>query len=199
MKNFSFLPLDLDAGLSLGDAVLAFGDLPDPKGHHQKRVVLALCEISGRELVLAAPATGQEWVNYSIDEAAARVRTLEKLISGELRATGVVCGGSLDRGAIEIHPDQWRVLTPDWIASSAAASMETRIEGILVYRARSPAILVELEPPHYGMKTRRAKSWIVENRAKLGGLSRNKQAELLSRETGCSTTLAKTALKDEFG
>ena len=195
MKSFSFLPLDLDAGLSLGDAVLAFGDLPDPEGHRRNRAVLALCEISGRELVLDALAAEQGWVNYSIDESAARVQTLKKLISGELRATGLVCGVPPDRGAVEIHRDRWRVLTPDWTASSAAASTATLIEGILVYRGWSPAILVESEPPRYGMKTARAKAWIGENRAKLAGLSRRKQAALLSSETGCSTTLAKSRPK----
>ncbi len=189
MKSFSFLPLDLDAGLSLADAVLAFGGLPDPNGHRQKRAVLGLCEISGRELVLDAPAK-QGWVNYWIDKSAARVRTLEKLISGELRATGLVCSVPLDRGAVEIHRDRWRVLTPDWTASSAAASTATLIEGILVYRARSPAILVEPKPPGYGMKTVRAKAWIGENRAKLAGLSGRKQAALVSSATGCCPTLA---------
>ncbi len=120
------------------------------------------------------------------------------MIAGELRATALVRGAPPDQGAVEIHRERWRVLTPDWAASSASTAA-TLIESILVFRAPPPAILVQSEPPAYGEKTKRAKAWIVDNRAKLAGLSRNEQARLVATETRCSESLAKGALKDELG
>jgi hypothetical protein len=58
---------------------------------------------------------------------------VDKLLRGEVHATGFATKHALDSPAAVISPDRWRILIPDFDESSALCFSGIKIEGILVF------------------------------------------------------------------
>jgi hypothetical protein len=67
-----------------------------------------------------------------------REALVDKLLRGEVHATGFATNQALDRPATAIPPDRWRILVPDFDESSALCFSGIKIEGILVFPGPAP-------------------------------------------------------------
>ena len=85
--------------------------------------------------------------DYDYDEVEAaercgRLRLHDKLITGELKATGFKLGAPLDSPPTAIHPARWRPLVPDFEMSSASAP-DIEVAGIRVLPRQGPPASTE--------------------------------------------------------
>ena len=77
------------------------------------------------------------------EERELREALVDKLLRGEVHATGFGTNHALDSPAAAIPPDRWRILIPDFDESSALCFSGIEIEGILVFPGPAPP------PDHY--------------------------------------------------
>lgn len=72
------------------------------------------------------------------EERELREALVDKLLRGEVHATGFATNHPLDSPAAVIPPDRWRILIPDFDESSALCFSGIEIEGILVFPGPAP-------------------------------------------------------------
>jgi hypothetical protein len=187
---------DPDAGVSLAEAVILYGGLSKrDQGSH--RVTQLKLQWAKNGQPCSSPVTGDEIAGYCERQVAVERRVLDKLRSGELRATGVsrLVGSSISDGSEDIHPDQWRVFVPDFENSSASSPAGALVEGILVFAsARMKAAPAAYA---YGQKIMRQKAYIAEHKAELKHMGLNEQARRIVAAVGGSDSLAKKAIREE--
>jgi hypothetical protein len=139
--------IDPDKGVSLRDAIVLYGDLPNPRWHWTFRMSLELLKGSGKEPNI------DRLIKHIEEECAGRDVVIQKLVTGELIARGFERGASAGDPRVLIHPDRWRgaALECDF-ETSAATWPGLTLDGILVFSAvassrMSPSVAAEKSRP----------------------------------------------------
>jgi hypothetical protein len=122
---------DLSQGVSLRDAILYYGDLESPEELYSAHVLTSSPGIL--ESVRCALDPDALLSKYNQEAFNARSAVVTKLSSGELLGTGIRSGAPLAAGPENLHPDLWRILVPDFNASSARLPTGELILGIRVF------------------------------------------------------------------
>jgi hypothetical protein len=143
-------------GVSLAEAIWRYGGLSRPNGF---RAAIAIMQMSR---AVDSPGADRRGADRAIEAYVNGLLTggpivVNKLRAGQLGSTGLVRGASPGEGAVVIHPDQWRVLVPDY-ESSSAASTDLALVGVLVFPAVQAVISSEQLP------TTSAGSWETAER-----------------------------------
>lgn len=190
--------VESDAGVSLADAILLYGDLSERERrlHHLMRLKLRSAK-DGQPC--GRPVTEEELAEYCEREVAGQDRVRKKLENGEVYAEGICRSGasSINDASARAHRDQWRVLVPDFETSSASSAAGVIIEGILVFATDNKVAEAAAAPTAYGQKSRTAKAYIGEHKNQLRSLGREEQVRRIMAAAKCSRALAYKAIEDE--
>ena len=108
---------DLSQGVSLRDAILYYGDLESPENLYSLHVLMSSAEIL--ESVRCVLDSNALLFKYNQSAYNPQSKVMAKLLSGQLLGTGMRSGAPLAAAPAKIHPDVWRILVPDFNASSA--------------------------------------------------------------------------------
>ena len=136
--------LDPNLALSLGEALLFFGDPETAKCYAALNLAFGpptwWCPESPPPGIEARDfAFRRQWLEHERLEHVLCQELVAQLIAGALRATGFEPSTPADSPPVAIHASRWRVLTPDFENSSASAPGIT-ITGIRIVPAALPRI-----------------------------------------------------------
>ena len=175
---------ELSQGVSLRDAILYYGDLESPEKLYSAHVLTSSPGIL--KLVRCALDPDALLSKYNQEAFNARSAVVTKLSSGELLGTGIRSGAPLAAGPENVHPDLWRILVPDFNASSARLPTGELILGIRVFpgplgNATAAASAGNQEPFRTGFAGRPSSRHLLEaemkRRAKVGDLKSSLREE----------------------
>jgi hypothetical protein len=175
---------DLSQGISLRDAILYYGDLESPEKLYGAHVLTSSAGIL--ESVRCVLDSNALLSKYNQSAYNPRSKVMAKLLSGQLLGTGMRSGAPLAAAPEKIHPDVWRILVPDFNASSARLPTGELILGIRVFpgpfgNAAAAAPVGNQETLRTGFAGRPSSRHLLEaemkRRAKVGDLKSSLREE----------------------